>query len=735
MDSRILLDKGYAPLPVPEGEKYPRGMKKWNAVLDWKGEAPGLGLNLRGLAMVDFDIKQPVGIEVEDWVQSLAEAVHATAPVRFRDGSPSMALLVRCPEADRTSHYLTTSKWQTGDIEARVEVKVGQGHFMFGWGRHPSGSDLKWILDRTTSKDAAAFPDFRDLPIMSLAQLEESVGKLEKALRARFGDAPVSEPRAHNGWVDTHDLRWDMVFKVPGEGLRTLEELWRDVQRDGDAWTNLTPWRPDSDSGAGHVVVCEVHPGYPAIFDFARYERHFFDTEHEFIHYPNIEVPPELMGLTFTFADLPPEGEAVDNEVALMEAVHRMIYVRELGKYTFADDPEGSLMSRDGAFHEFPPKDQAELARGVRAVQRLIWDPEQAGLTTVRNEDRGWEEHNTFCLPKHATSGGNLDGFLSWFEGFIPDAVERQTILLWLANKVQYPHERMFTLVLVGDPGSGKGTLWKLVQKLWGHRAVSQIGNIQALYSQYQDALFQTLWVLVDEVSLEDATRIGKKLAQERLKAFCEPQASYKLLNIKGKPQQHAKVCASVGIATNNINALPLDANDRRFYVASTRGEMSRREVEEIHGWLSSRDNIGALWRWLHTKHIPLDFNPMRAPDSATKDTMAAVAMTDTETAIAELKRMVTECGGVCTAAQAYTFSSLQELEPEDHLRFRKMFRGSFPKKMFNGGKEYGGKTFQGYMMDKAARGRTGREAIQSVLRVDEVLNAMSRKRDAESVL
>jgi hypothetical protein len=733
MDSRVLLNKGFSPLPVPKGRKYPKGVVGWDALLDWKGEAPGLGLNLRGLAMVDFDVKKPVGIDTENWVQALAEAVHSVAPVRYRDGSPSMALLVRCPEGDATSHYLCTSKWHTADVEARVEVKVGQGHFMFAWGRHPSGADLKWILGEATSKDPADFPDFRDLPIMSLAQLGDAVTRLEAALRKRFGDAPVSEPRRHDGWADVHDLRWDMRFTLPEGGESTLEELWHAARRDGDAWANLTPWRPESDSGAGHIVECRVHPGYPAIFDFARYERHFFDLAHEFTCYPAIEVPADLMGMTFTLNDLPNEAQK-DRDVVRMEATHRLVYVRELGKYAYADDPEGSLMMREGAFHEYEPKDQAELARGVRAVQRLIWDPEQEGLTTVVNDERGWEEHNTFCLPKHATRGGNLDGFLSWFEGFIPDPVERQTLMLWLAHKVQRPHERMFTLVLVGDPGSGKGTLWKVVQKLWGHRTVAQVGNIQSLYSQYQDALFQTLWVLVDEVSLEDATRIGKKLAQERLKAFCEPQASYKLLNIKGKPQQHAKVCASVGIATNNINALPLDANDRRFYVASTRGEMSRREVEAIHGWLASKENVGALWRWLAAKHVPMDFNPMRAPDSATKDTMAAVAMTDVETAINELRRMVLECGGVCTAAQAYTFLSLQELEPEDHLRFRKMFRGSFPKKMFNGGKEYQGRTFQGYMLNKEARERSGKEAIQSVLRVDEGLNAMQRKRDAEPV-
>lgn len=37
MDSRVLLKKGYAPLPVPSGQKYPKGMNEWQKVTDWKG--------------------------------------------------------------------------------------------------------------------------------------------------------------------------------------------------------------------------------------------------------------------------------------------------------------------------------------------------------------------------------------------------------------------------------------------------------------------------------------------------------------------------------------------------------------------------------------------------------------------------------------------------------------------------------------------------------------------------
>ena len=683
--------------------------------------------------MIDFDIKKPDGKKMEDWVQALAESVHPSAPVRYRLGSPSMAILVRCPEADRASHYRATSKWKTPDTEARVEIKVGQGHFMFGWGTHPVGEELRWLLAKGVSTSPDDFPELRDLPIMSLAQLEAVQEKCEKALRAKFGE-PTSESIAHNGWEDVHDLRWDMTFVMPDGVERSMYEVWGEVQRDGHTWVNLTPWRPDSDSGAGHAVECQIHPGYPAIFDFARYTRHFFDLEHELQYIPTIDIPAELVGsMTWSLVDVPTQAQ-LDRDVERMEAVHRLLYVRELGKYTYCDDPEGSLMTKDAAFHEYAAKEQAELARCVPAVQRLVWDPEQPALTTIENCERNWKEHNTFFLPKHGAQGGSLDGFMRWFEGFIPDAIERQTILLWLANKVQKPYERMFTLVLVGDPGSGKGTFWKLIQRLWGHRVVSQIGNIQALYSQYQDSLYQTLWVLVDEVSLEDATRIGKKLAQERLKAFCEPQAAYKLLNIKGKPQQHAKVCASVGIATNNINALPLDANDRRFYVASTRGEMSRREVEEIHGWMNQDGNIAALWRWLEGRHLPLDFNPMRAPDSFTKETMAAIALTDVEAAIRELQKLVASCGGICTASQAYTFQTLQDLEPEDYIRFRKMFRSSFPQKVFNAGPENGGKTFRGYAVTKEARQASGKRAFQSVLRVTEKIDALQQKVDSESV-
>lgn len=731
MDSKILLNKGFSPLPVPEGQKYPRGFDGWPKVTDWHGDAPGLGLNLVGLAMIDFDVKLPLGAETENWVAELAAEINPEAPMRWRRGSPSAALLVRCSDIGLESAYLSTAKLKDDNVEARVEIKVGQGHFMFGWGTHPHGAPLQWALQGGSFTSPADFPAVGHLPEMTLAQLVDAANRLDQALKARFPDTPVTQGHAHRGWVSKHDLRWDMTFTLPGGGEATLYELWAQV-RDGAedaAWVNLTPFRPDSDSGAGHLVACTVHPGYPAIFDFARYVHHFFDLEHELSHLEDVELPLEMVGGS-SLGEVALEVAARDQDVARVEATHRLIYVRESGKLVYRDDPEGSLMSDRAAFHGFSAKERAELLKEVPAVQRLIWDPELPPLSTVRNARRQWDEHNLFAFPQHAEYGGDLAGFFSWFEGFIPDPVERDTIIQWLAHKVRSPHDRMFTVVLVGPEGGGKGTFWKVLDKLWGHHMVSMVGSVQALYDgRYQDALYRTLWVLVDEVSSEDMARIGRKTAHERLKTFCEPQAAHKLLNIKGQNQISSKVCASVGIATNNINALPISATDRRFFVASTGPEMSRRDVEAIHAWLSSPENVSALWRYLAGRTKDPDFNAMRAPDSQSKSDMASTGLTDIDAVMADLVKRVVECGGVCTASQAYEIMGYSDLDHEDRTQFRRMFRGAFPVRLF----QAEGTSFKGRILSRTTKAISGREAYSSVMRVTEMIKTLADRATSRS--
>jgi len=667
-----LAEKGYLPLPVAQGDKFPR-MRGWQNVEEWKGEAPGLGVNLRRLVMVDIDLDVEPGSADDEVINRIIEYVGSEAPIRQRPGSTRCALLFAW-DADATERQrLWTGKWPQG----RVEIKAGNGEFCFGWGEHPSGGSLIWDLDaRTRSADPADFPSWSELPAID-RPLEELRSGIEALLEEAWGP-PLEDGGTNGGTRVERDLRWDMRFTLAsGEGGSwTLEELYEGPGT--SVWVNLTPWRPSSDSGAGHLIHSDVTGG-PMVVDFVTWTSHFLEEDYSW----STDIS-ELMGeLAFEPAalEVTQKVEHVERMQAaqLAEREHRLLFIREDGKFAYVDDPTSSLMTKEAAFFEFPPKERTKAAQRVaRVVQRQVWDPSLPPLSVVSNTERGWLEHNTFCMPSHPPEGGDLGPFWAWFRRLIPDEEERRVLLQWLAYKARNPVWRSFAVVLVGPQGSGKGTFWQLIGKLWGDANVSSLSNIAGVYhAQYQDSLFQKLWVLIDEVSSEEAGTAwqDKRRSADRLKGFVEPQPSRKLLNIKGRKFIDTVVAASVGISTNHPDAIPTDADDRRFYVLNTGPEMAFHDVRAIQEWIALPENIGALWRYLQNEVDLGGFNHVKAPMTDAKRVMRESNRTDVEDAVGELLAFMTAEKLPVDRQTVDSFLNVRNLSGPERKAFKALFR------------------------------------------------------------
>lgn len=642
--------KHYNVLPVKRGAKHCR-IPGWNMLDDWEGKAPGLGLNLVGLAMIDIDLDLPYEFPAErdkssDIVDDLIELADSDdvyrSAWRYRGDSARRAILVRCEDVEHAR--LTTSKFSVG----RIEFKIGRGEFLFGWGTHPSGSKLVWTWrdDMSPVIDPESFPPKHDLPCMSFQQLQQWRDRAESALSEMFGD-PVGPQRDFEAMKLERDLSWDMVFTRSNGREATLKELYNGPGT--SEFVNLTPWRSDSDSMGGHIVHSYLNEG-PTVTDFVTGVVHALpDSWAEFDE--DVVWPEDL-----DMPELDATKQMRENLSETADRMNRLVFVRDVNRFVYVDDPTGLTMTKEAAFSELGPKDRAEMARQTRAVDRQIWDPTQPGLSIIRNDSRRWLEHNSFAVPTHAESSNDLNPVSKFMARFIPDQYERSVILQWLAFKAHNPGVRGFSVVLVGPEGSGKGTFWGLIEKLWGHDYVANVGGIGAIYdARYDDVLYRRLWVLIDEVAADDAGYIGKRAAKERLKAFCEPHATWKVLNLKGKQQVHSRVCATVGFATNNIDALPLSKDDRRFFVASTGDEMAPHEVEEIQSWARHPENIASFWHSLRAVDLG-GFNMMRAPASQAKADMAAANESDVDTSYANYQNMVRACGGYYTAENIRTY-------------------------------------------------------------------------------
>jgi hypothetical protein len=238
-----------------------------------------------------------------------------------------------------------------------------------------------------------------------------------------------------------------------------------------------------------------------------------------------------------------------------------------------------------------------------------------------------WEPPSHWGVAGADETGGGAGGeavaaLRALLAHLIPDDRERAWFTGWLAAKVQKPWVPNCGVIMVAEPqGTGRGTLFDILRAVFGRRHVRNVGSGQLLgvgsQAQYNDWLAESLLVTCDEVLTGDdsggAMAWKRREAYERLKGLVDPRARDVMIVRKGLPNYQGEVFASFLLATNNVNALPLAADDRRIAVVTNTNrklvdapdvmaalEPWRTDVgfsdvlgAEVYGWLS---NVAVDW-------------------------------------------------------------------------------------------------------------------------------------------
>jgi hypothetical protein len=142
---------------------------------------------------------------------------------------------------------------------------------------------------------------------------------------------------------------------------------------------------------------------------------------------------------------------------------------------------------------------------------------------------------------------------------------ERQWFERWLAHQVQHPGVKLATAVLMWGvaQGTGKSFVGYVMRDILGRPNFSEISNHELM----QDANFN-FWqarkqlILVDEV--RDVSGHYKQV-NERLKQLITQEEI--IVNLKYQPNYVLTDVANYYLTSNSPNALPLDDNDRRYFI------------------------------------------------------------------------------------------------------------------------------------------------------------------------
>jgi len=652
--ARDLAGKGYEVRPLRRGEKgclragwNKPGNEKW--LKDWS--APNIGLALRDLAFIDFDIDDETWKErVYDWMDEADP--ERKAPYRCRSTSATrMGLLFHMKSGELT--YMTTGNFEHG----AVEFLGGCGRLCAAFGTHKSGADLEW---EGPDGKLSSLPPVNELPEITQAQLEALRDKFRTDLEAHSTE--ISGPRDIRGYEKVWDLRWDTDL-----GVGTVEDIFD--AHEARPGLNMTAWRPDSDSEAGVLMKSDVNDG-PMLVDHAHCVIHFMpETEVERGHDDDGETIEAARGLLqptdATAEALETQDEASYTAAEIEDRRRRYVWVSSEERFYWLDDldtpPKSRLAMR--IMLGLKASDFDSVARNWELVaDSVTWDPSE-GAASLVTRPSGRVELNTYQEPTFPP-GGDPNEFFRFLEGFIPDTTEREILLDWMALKVQNPGERQFAVVLLGEQGSGKSLFGTIFGSLFASGYASRTSLHFLLDGRYDDALDRSLVCVVDET--DQGSRRKRDENYRALREKVDPAAHEMKLNIKGKGVSRQKVFTTFLFCTNDPDALPLEGDQRRFCVLQTGVELSPVDAKALVDWKASGANLGALRRALKERQSTL--NPYIAPMTEAKEQMGLANRTEVDDLADGFLEIVEECGGWYTTPQAKQFAVQQGLHDNNRV-------------------------------------------------------------------
>jgi len=649
-----LLENGYLPLPLDGKRPTYKGWTRQEISADWldsfrrKTKYANTGLRCDNLIAFDIDVLDfDMACDIEELIEK-----HAGQTELCRYGKMPKRLLVY--RLDGAALKSARSGRYGGHM---VELLATRGRQFVACGIHPeTQKPYTWASEELTP---LTIP-YNDLPALDAGKALEILDLIDDYLADTGLPQETNARRLGVTHPDIYDMRDDTDCQLADGSEWKWSELRSTLDQDG-VMGNLR--REDGeygDSNGVHFYLSDIDAA-PVAYDFAR------DTFHR--------EAPATQKLAAALPPAAPQQQIapnylqdfIDHWVILGDATARRI------DHPFREYRLAAL--RDSIYAHQTIIQPTKRGTGKPVPVVAIWtrhpQAKRADYAAMRPDHpdeiliaEGRETiFNTYRRRALPVEGGEVETFLAFMRHLFPEAADYSLALDWIAHKYTHPGERMHGLLMVTSAfGTGRNTLAKILKCLLGENYVkdNELHNLvgssgQAAYNEY---LSDSLIVYIAEAQEYDekATRYASRRgAYERLKILIDPMASMIYVKRKYGRNTTERTFASILIASNHIDALAIDKEDRRLIVLDcTRKPLStapKRLRERIHAWYQDGRNIGALARFLirHdqiSKYSPYD----EAPMTRAKKRMLEASQNDLDMLY---EQYVNEApGDVCTIAQ-----------------------------------------------------------------------------------
>lgn len=673
---RRLLANGYTPLANKDKmcilHAWPSLIVDEAQIVTWsnqmKWRATGVRIE-RGLVAIDLDVNDADAVNaIANALPNDIWALLMHAPVRRGKGAKE-AWFCRLAEGESSFYRLTSAGYRQpdsapDDVVHRVEIFAGDTGRQFGvYGAHTIGHDGEVEVQyRWTEGFGLLDVPFDDLPRLTRDQLAK-VGEVASAVLADLGW--VHDKQAKAGFSSPsviYDLD-DQQFDTREHGTVTLDEL-ENLCAAGDN-VRLSASFLEGPSAANTtrcIAYLNQHDGRVAILETAAYETHRpLSLLPKPLNTGALDRLEALAANSPIFAPTPAAPAPSSDQVGLdMRDDMERIVDHLAAEVAFCPSEQRCVMPINGdaaqamtlANFRVLMQPMAVEVRGPRGGVQVInpaglWasDPRRVDVGGHRfrpdlasqrlySED-GVTYINTYRPTAHVdvsaaqvmAAGAAFEALLSHL---VPHEGARDWFRMWLASKVQYPATPNCGVIMVAEiQGTGRGTLFDMMSSAIGHKYVRNISSTELMggsgQGQYNDWIASALLVLCEEVMAGDdagGTMTWKRReVYERLKQLVDPRQRVMEIRRKGLSNYSSEVFASILMATNHLNALPLDETDRRIAVL-VQPDTKFDDVPELVRLINPLRVSGRYVPWFgaglhaHLQGVAIDVSALRiAPD------------------------------------------------------------------------------------------------------------------------
>ena len=211
--------------------------------------------------------------------------------------------------------------------------------------------------------------------------------------------------------------------------------------------------------------------------------------------------------------------------------------------------------------------------------------------------DRGGIKYfNTWRGNKLKPAVGEVEVFLNHCEHMIPDKVERNIFIDYLAYCVQNPGKKIrWAMLLQGAQGTGKSYFGELMRGLLGEKNVSSPSN-EAIHEPYTSWLKSCELVVVEELMARGRLDLMNKLKPMITQDIATVREMYKV------PYEQPNVF-NLLMFTNHEDAIIIDSTDRRYCVIFSRASPKPPAYyAELFGWTAK--NLGKVLHYMKQRDL-----------------------------------------------------------------------------------------------------------------------------------